>query len=83
MESMLGTNQVPTLKLYSRQNALIATKQTILPATSKSVADVLEIFSMAQTDNYIKVSASAPMQMLGLLGDDSTGVVAPVLIGLP
>ena len=71
-----------TMQLYTRQNALIATKQTVLPAASKSVADVLEIFSMAQTDNYIKVSTSAPMQMLGLLGDDSAGVVAPVSIGI-
>jgi hypothetical protein len=82
LQNQSNTAITVTLKLYTRQNALISTKQTSLPATSKSVADVLEIFSMAQTDNYIRVSASAPMQMLGLLGDDSAGVVAPVPIGI-
>jgi hypothetical protein len=82
LQNQSNTAVTVTLKLFSRLNSLIATKQISLPATSKSVADVLEIFSMAQTDNYVRVSASAPMQMLGLLGDDSAGVVAPVPIGL-
>ena len=73
---------VATLQLFTKQGALLATTTVNLPALSKSVREVRELFAGAQEDDTVRISIPVPIQMLGLLADDSAGVVAPVTIGL-
>lgn len=73
---------VATMKLFTKQGGLLATKTMSLPALSKSVREVRELFAGAQQDDTVRITVPAAIQMLGLLADDSAGVVAPVTIGL-
>ena len=71
-----------TMRLFTKQGALLATTTVNLPALTKSVREVRELFAGAQQDDTVRISIPVPIQMLGLLADDSAGVVAPVTIGL-
>ena len=51
-----------------------------LPANSRFVRDLAELLpgAVASNGTSLHVTAPAPIQMLGLLGNDATGVVLPV-----
>jgi len=58
--------------------AQLATKSISLPARSRMVRDVKEFFTAATTGTEIRVTSPVAIQMLGLLGNDSSRVVLPV-----
>jgi hypothetical protein len=66
------------LDLLSKTGALLATKSISLPARSRIVRDVKEFFATAVTGTEIRVTCPVAIQMLGLLGNDSSRVVLPV-----
>jgi hypothetical protein len=66
------------LDLLSKTGALLATKSISLPARSRIVRDVKEFFATAVTGTEIRVTCTVAIQMLGLLGNDSSRVVLPV-----
>ena len=73
---------VARVSLFTAQGALIARTSVTLPASTKHVRDVLELFPGAQPNDIVQITSNSPIQMLGLLADNSAGVVAPVTIGL-
>lgn len=82
LQNSSTSTTVATMKLFTKQGALVATTSLSLPARSKSVREVRELFAGAQEDDTVKITSTAPIEMLGLLADDSAGVVTPVTIGL-
>jgi hypothetical protein len=68
------------LDLFSATNVLLASKTISLPANNRYTRDLAEIFPgvTPATGTILRVMAANPIQMLGLLGDDASGVVLPV-----
>ena len=55
-----------------------------LPVGSKITRDLREFFAGAPAEAVsLHIRSSVPVQMLGLLGDDATGDVVPVLVSAP
>jgi hypothetical protein len=66
------------LDLLSKAGALLATKSISLPARSRIVRDVKEFFAGAVTGTEIRVTCPVAIQILGMIGNDSSRVVLPV-----
>ena len=66
------------LDLLSKTGAQLATKSISLPANSRMVRDVKEFFAGAATGTEIRVTCPVAIQILGLVGNDSSRVVLPV-----
>ena len=73
-----GAGVTVKLDLLSKTGAQLATKSISLPARSRIVRDVKEFFAAAATGTEIRVTSPVAIQMLGLLGDDSSRGVLPV-----
>jgi hypothetical protein len=67
--------------LQSASGGTVATASIALPPRTELVRDVAELFSpiVPGPDMTVTVTASSPVQMLGLRGDETDGSVAPVL----
>ena len=74
-----------TVELRSSSQGLIASTVVTLPPRTKMAREVSELFSgaTAPADGFLAVRSSAPVQMLGLVGDDAAGTVDPLLPALP
>jgi hypothetical protein len=74
-----------TVELRSNSQGLIASTVVTLPPRTKMAREVSELFSgaTAPADGFLAVRSSAPVQMLGLVGDDAAGTVDPLLPALP
>ncbi len=68
------------LSLYSKTGVLLSTQKVVLGVNTSVARDLAEIFRgvVAATGTSLKASSDQPIQMLGLLADDSTGTVLPV-----
>jgi IPT/TIG domain len=68
-----------TVELGSAAGA-IASTELMLPPKTRISRDVSELFAgaVAPADGSLVVRSSAPVQMLGLIGDDPAGSVAPL-----
>jgi hypothetical protein len=66
------------LELLNNKGARLATKSIALPAASRMVRDTKEFFAKAVTGTEIRVTSPVAIQVLGLLGDDASGIVLPV-----
>jgi len=73
-----------TLQLQSAAGTLLGSASVSLPAGTKITRDLAEFFAgvSAETASMI-IKSSAPVQMLGLVGDDATGDVVPVMVTAP
>jgi hypothetical protein len=61
-------------------SAVVATTSLTLPPLTEVSRAVSELFATRpSTANVLSISASTPVQMLGLLGDSTAGTVTPVL----
>ena len=61
----------------------IASTTLLLPARSKISREVSELFGVAAPPGgFVAVHSDAPVQVLGLAGNDSTGAVLPVIPSL-
>src|SRR4029077_13291740 len=73
-----------TVEMQSAAGNTLGLFRFSLPVGSKITRDLLEFFAGAPADAVsIHISSSVPVQMLGLLGDDATGDVVPVLVSAP
>jgi hypothetical protein len=61
-------------------STVITSNVVTLGANTRITRDLREFFPTAVPDNSteVKVTSAAPIQMLGLVGDDATGVMLPV-----
>lgn len=66
------------LELLSGSGTVLSTKSVTLPARSRIVRDMKEFFASARTGTEIRITSPAAIQVLGLLGDDASGIVLPV-----
>jgi hypothetical protein len=80
LQNLRTTAVAVRLDLFSATNVLLASKTISLPANNRYTRDLAEIFPGATpaTGTILRVMAANPIQMLGLLGDDASGVVLPV-----
>jgi len=80
-----GTDAVEiTVKMQSGTGVVLGSLSLQLPGLSKITRDLAELFAGAPT-GAVAVSATSnrPIQILGLLGDDATGDVVPVIVTAP
>jgi hypothetical protein len=70
-----------TFELRSASGGTVATNTIVLPSRTELLRDAAELFSptVPGPDTRVAVSASSPVQMLGLSGNETDGSVAPVL----
>ena len=68
------------LQLKSKTGSLLATKNITLGVNSSMTRDLKEHFPGASpaTGTSVSVSSDQPIQMLGMLADDSTSIVLPI-----
>jgi hypothetical protein len=66
------------------QGAVVASASVALPSRSKVSRDVSELFPSVTpgAGSFFQLTATVPVQMLGLNGDETDGSVAPVLPAL-
>ncbi|HET9837336.1 MAG TPA: IPT/TIG domain-containing protein [Candidatus Angelobacter sp.] len=70
-----------TLETHSATGALLGSVMVSLPGGSKINRDLLEFFPGASASAVsVSIKSDAPVQMLGLLGDDATGDVVPLMV---
>ena len=64
----------------TKNGVLLATQKVTLGTNSSMARDLAELFPgiTPATGTRLRVSSDQPIQMLGLLGDDSTGTVLPI-----
>jgi hypothetical protein len=70
-----------TLEMTSSAGNVLGTFSFPLPGLSKINRDISEFFAQPPPGTAaIRITSSSPIQMLGLLGDDATGDVVPVIL---
>ena len=77
-----GTSTV-SVELWSA-GSVVASTSLSLPPRTEIEREASELFSgvVPPRGSFLRVTASSPVQMLGLSGNDTNGSVAPVLPGL-
>jgi IPT/TIG domain-containing protein len=69
------------LETHSATGDLLGSVTVSLPGGSKISRDLLEFFPGASANAvFVGIKSDAPVQMLGLLGDDATGNVVPIMV---
>jgi hypothetical protein len=68
------------LRLFSKSGVLLSVQRVALGVNVSMARDLSELFPgvVPATGTKLKVSSDQPIQMLGLLGDDSTRTLLPV-----
>ena len=73
-----------TVELLSPTGETIGLLAVPLPGLSKITRDLAELFVNAPAQAVaVRITSSRAIQMLGLLGDDATGDVVPVIVSIP
>ena len=73
-----------TVEMLAATGETLGTVSLPLPALSKITRDLTELFSNPPAGaSVVHITPSRPIQMLGLLGDDATGNVVPVILTAP
>jgi hypothetical protein len=80
LQNLNSTTVTATLQLYSKTGTLLSTRNLVLATNGYISRDLVELFpGFSPTDGTrLKVTAKTGIQMLGLLGDDSSGTLLPV-----
>lgn len=80
LQNLKATATVVRLDLNSASGTLLASQLVPLSANSVMIRDLKEFFpaATAATGTEVKISSAVPVQALGLVGDDASGVVLPV-----
>ena len=66
-----------TVQVYSASNALMGSSSFALPPSMKIERDLSEWVPASAPGGYVSVTASAPIQVFGLLGDTASSTVLP------
>jgi hypothetical protein len=73
-----------TLEMQSATGDVLGTTSLPLPALSKITRDLTELFATPPAGAVaVRITPSQPIQLLGLLGDDATSNVVPVIVATP
>lgn len=73
-----------TLEMQSATGDILGTTSLPLPALSKITRDLAELFANPPARAIaVRITPSQPIQLLGLLGDDATSNVVPVIVVTP
>ncbi len=73
-----------TVEMQSVAGETIGLMTVPLPGLSKFTRDLAELFPNAPAQAVaVRITSSRAIQMLGLLGDDATGDVVPVIVSAP
>lgn len=73
-----------TVEMLAATGETLGTVSMPLPALSKITRDLTELFSNPPAGaSAVRITPGQPIQMLGLLGDDATGNVVPVILTAP
>lgn len=81
LQNLGSTATTVRLDLMTKPGGTVITSRTVsLGANTRFTRDLRELFPTAVPDNSteVRVNSAAPIQMLGLVGDDATGVVLAV-----
>ena len=80
LQNLNSTTVTATLKLYSKTGTLLSTRNLVLGTNSYISRDLVELFpAFSPTGGTsLNVTAKTGIQMLGLLGDDSSATLLPV-----
>ena len=80
LQNPSSANSAAKVEIWSGQ-ALVASTQLLLPPRTEMLREISELFSgvAAPPGSALRVSASVPLQMLALRGDDAAGTVSPLL----
>src|SRR6266481_3297840 len=73
-----------TLQLLSSSNQVLQTSSVSLAGVSKITEDILDLFPQPPAGaTAVQISATAPVQMLGLQGDTAARTITPVIVSVP
>jgi hypothetical protein len=73
-----------TLELLSSSNQVLQTSSVSLAGINKITEDLLDFFPQAPAGaTAVRISASAPIQMLGMQGDTAAQTITPVIVSVP
>lgn len=73
-----------TLRAMSSAEDVVGAMTVTLPAGTKITRDLLELFAGAPAQAAsVSIFSNTPIQMLGMLGDDASGDVVPVILTVP
>jgi hypothetical protein len=80
LQNMSTATITTTVALYASDGSLLTSVNVDVPANSRISRDLAELLpgAVASNGTSLHVTAPAPIQMLGLLGNDATQVVLPV-----
>lgn len=80
LQNVTGVATTATVELFASDGSLLTSVSVELPASSRIARDLAELLPgvVASNGTSLHVTAPAPIQMLGLLGNDASGVVLPV-----
>jgi IPT/TIG domain len=81
LQNLNSTSVTATLQLSSKSGTVLSTQTVMLGKNTRMARDLVELFpGVTPADGTkLKVTSSKGIQMLGLLGDDASGMVLPVL----
>jgi hypothetical protein len=73
-----------TLQLLSSSNQVLQTSSVSLAGVSKITEDILDFFPQPPAGaTAVHISATAPVQVLGLQGDTAAQTIGPVIVSVP
>jgi hypothetical protein len=73
-----------TVEMQSAAGNALGSLSFSLPVGSKITRDLLEFFAGVPAEaTSVRIRSNVPVQILGLLGDDATGDVVPVILSAP
>lgn len=80
LENLTAQTVKVRMQLFASNGALLKSHNLLLKANRRFTRDLAELFVgvVPATGTSVKVTANAPIAMLGLLGDDVLGTVDPV-----
>lgn len=80
VQNLQSTPTTTTVALVSSAGSVIGSRTFSLPPNRRVTRETAEyVAGVPPAGSYWRVRSSAPIQSLGLVGDDSTGIVSPVV----
>ncbi|HZQ70293.1 MAG TPA: IPT/TIG domain-containing protein [Terriglobales bacterium] len=83
LQNSTAASVTAVLVLSASNGTLLGSRTVKIPANNRLTRDLAEFFpGLVSTGTSLQVTGSAPLQMLGLLGDDGLGTVDPIIPSL-
>jgi hypothetical protein len=80
LQNLNSASATATLRLYSKAGTLLSAQKVVLGTNTYMARDLVELFPGVKPSDGTKltVTSNIAIEMLGLLGDDSSGTLLPV-----